>query len=56
VQVVQGTLTELTTGKTYGPGDVLVYPPNTQHQPKLDGMVLICWQPPLDRHLEEFSI
>lgn len=56
VQVVQGTLTEVTTGRVYKSGDVLIYPPNTQHQPQLDGMVLICWQPPLDRHLEEVPI
>lgn len=56
VQVIQGTLTETTTGRVYESGDVIVYPPNTQHEPKLDGMVLICWQPPLDRHLEAFSI
>lgn len=56
VQVIQGQMVEKTTGRVYYPGDVLVYPPNTPHQPELDGMVLICWQPPLDRHLESFSV
>lgn len=50
VQVIQGTLKEVTTGRVYQAGDILVYPPNTEHQPHLNGMVLVCWQPPLERH------
>jgi quercetin dioxygenase-like cupin family protein len=56
VQVIQGSMTERTTGRIYHPGDIIVYPANTPHQPELNGMVLICWQPPLDRHLEQFPI
>jgi len=56
VQVIQGSMTEKTTGRIYYPGDVLVYPANTPHQPELNGMVLMCWQPPLDRHPEALSV
>lgn len=47
VHVIQGTVTELTTGETYVPGQTIYYPANYRHEPVVNGLILICWQPPL---------
>ena len=50
IQVIQGELIEHTTGARYAPGETIYYAGDYVHEPELNGLAMVCWQPPLPRH------
>ena len=47
IQVLKGTLLDLKNGRVYHVGDTLFYDAGEEHEVELNGMLMVCWKPPL---------